>query len=39
VTQQLAAIKQMDGKKADLLLMAGTPVQKLVEASASPAAK
>jgi hexosaminidase len=39
VTQQLAAIKQMDGKKADLLLMAGPPVQKLVDASANPATK
>jgi hexosaminidase len=35
VTQQLAAIKQTDGKKADLLLMAVPPVQKLVEASAA----
>jgi hexosaminidase len=33
VAAQLAAIKQTDVKKADLLLMVGPPVQKLVEAS------
>jgi hexosaminidase len=33
--QQLITIKQTDVKKADLLLMVGPPVQKLVEASAA----
>jgi hexosaminidase len=35
VTQQLATIKKADVKTADLLLMVGPPVQKLVETSGS----
>jgi hexosaminidase len=39
VMAQISTIKQADVKKADLLLMVGPPVQKLVEASGGAGAK
>ena len=39
VAQQGALVKQSETKKADLLLMVGAPIQKLIEASATASGK
>ena len=39
VAQQDAAVKQSQNKKADLLLMVGAPIQKLIDASGTATAK